>query len=512
MARSTTDSRLTFVSLYEDNLSGLTKEYQVRYYLEDGSVDIGDISTRKPILKRTGATPGTLSRSDFVLGSKVVVFGRLLHLVRYADQVTKQLCEGAPPTSSIVHSSSRQQHGEGGVVCDTMYVVVGGRHLSTVGTALSVVEVELGFTISGLTAGTLPSRDVAAIVSELNRGGVDVPYAHVDGSQGSPTQQSAARHIESLSREKAFKNNMVVVIRASKPGAHQFVDTAMKRLGGAGVWVCATQSSTFLKLAASQKSPAVAALATGPAAEAIFASVEQRAARRYRGPSGADASTGGIAIIKPHVVKAKEAGLVLQELLEGVAVSKPGQLPPGVHPPHPSQSSTPTAVLGGLSLVALSVGEASSLLAPYRGVLDGFSQVAAEVAAGPFIVVHLTTQATITAEVEACAYSVEDNLVEAGRRMIGDQFEEETPTSTHHQDDGDMSTDIFDNLRELCGPHDPSIAKLLRSRSLRARYGKSSSQNAIHCTDLPEDVSSIGCHLLGHIAVRRAAAPTDGCA
>ena len=202
---------------------------------------------------------------------------------------------------------------------------------------------------------------------------------------------------------------------------------------------------------------------------------------------------------------------MLQELLEGVAVSKPRQLPPGVHPPHPSQSSTPTAVLGGLSLVALSVGEASSLLAPYRGVLDGFSQVAAEVAAGPFIVVHLTTQATITAEIEACAYSVEDNLA-AGRMGVDHQHNDEDSPSHHHHHDDDMSTDIFDNLRELCGPHDPSIAKLLRSRSLRARYGKSPYQNAIHCTDLPEDVNSMGSHLLGYIAVRRAAAPTDGCA
>eukprot|EP00658_Telonema_sp_P-2_P046340 TRINITY_DN3447_c0_g1_i5.p1 TRINITY_DN3447_c0_g1~~TRINITY_DN3447_c0_g1_i5.p1 ORF type:complete len:111 (-),score=23.88 TRINITY_DN3447_c0_g1_i5:121-453(-) len=93
----------------------------------------------------------------------------------------------------------------------------------------------------------------------------------------------------------------------------------------------------------------------------------------------------------------------------------------------------------------------------------------------------------------------------------GEQYEEETPSSHHHHDD-DMTTDIFENLRELCGPHDPSIAKLLRSRSLRARYGKSSHQNAIHCSDLPEDVGSLGSHLLGYIAIRRAAAPTDGCA
>eukprot|EP00657_Telonema_sp_P-1_P005806 TRINITY_DN23505_c0_g1_i1.p1 TRINITY_DN23505_c0_g1~~TRINITY_DN23505_c0_g1_i1.p1 ORF type:complete len:178 (+),score=43.15 TRINITY_DN23505_c0_g1_i1:71-604(+) len=146
------------------------------------------------------------------------------------------------------------------VVCDTMYVVVGGRHLSAVGTALSVVEVELGFTISGLTAGTLPSRDVTAIVSELSRG-VDAPYTHMDGTQGSATQQSAGRHIEALAREKPFKNNMVVVIRASKPGAHRFVDTVLKRLGGAGVCVREREETRYRREGeeVGRKSPAVKA-------------------------------------------------------------------------------------------------------------------------------------------------------------------------------------------------------------------------------------------------------------
>ena len=42
-------------------------------------------------------------------------------------------------------------------------------------------------------------------------------------------------------------------------------------------------------------------------------------------------------------------------------------------------------------------------------------------------------------------------------------------------------------LREFCGPADPEIARVLRPRSLRAQFGKNKVQNAIHCTDLPED-------------------------
>ena len=43
------------------------------------------------------------------------------------------------------------------------------------------------------------------------------------------------------------------------------------------------------------------------------------------------------------------------------------------------------------------------------------------------------------------------------------------------------------SFRDLCGPHDPDIAKVLRPNSLRAKYGSSRVLNSLHCTDLPED-------------------------
>ncbi|XP_054975886.1 nucleoside diphosphate kinase 7 [Sorex araneus] len=42
-------------------------------------------------------------------------------------------------------------------------------------------------------------------------------------------------------------------------------------------------------------------------------------------------------------------------------------------------------------------------------------------------------------------------------------------------------------FRELCGPADPEIARHLRPGTLRAVFGKTKTQNAVHCTDLPED-------------------------
>ncbi|XP_044297492.1 nucleoside diphosphate kinase 7 isoform X2 [Varanus komodoensis] len=42
-------------------------------------------------------------------------------------------------------------------------------------------------------------------------------------------------------------------------------------------------------------------------------------------------------------------------------------------------------------------------------------------------------------------------------------------------------------FRAFCGPSDPEIARYLRPGTLRAIYGKNKIQNAVHCTDLPED-------------------------
>mmetsp|Transcript_59505 Transcript_59505/g.141475 ORF Transcript_59505/g.141475 Transcript_59505/m.141475 type:complete len:374 (+) Transcript_59505:182-1303(+) len=42
-------------------------------------------------------------------------------------------------------------------------------------------------------------------------------------------------------------------------------------------------------------------------------------------------------------------------------------------------------------------------------------------------------------------------------------------------------------VREVVGPHDPELARVLRPKTLRAKYGADKVQNAVHCTDLPED-------------------------
>ena len=46
---------------------------------------------------------------------------------------------------------------------------------------------------------------------------------------------------------------------------------------------------------------------------------------------------------------------------------------------------------------------------------------------------------------------------------------------------------LVDDLREIAGPRDPEIARVLRPESLRARFGLDKQRNAVHVTDLPRD-------------------------
>lgn len=46
---------------------------------------------------------------------------------------------------------------------------------------------------------------------------------------------------------------------------------------------------------------------------------------------------------------------------------------------------------------------------------------------------------------------------------------------------------VVENFRDLCGPAEPELARALRPHSLRAQFGHNKVQNALHCTDVPEE-------------------------
>lgn len=51
----------------------------------------------------------------------------------------------------------------------------------------------------------------------------------------------------------------------------------------------------------------------------------------------------------------------------------------------------------------------------------------------------------------------------------------------------DKSENVHQSFRQFCGPADTKVAAAIRPNTIRAKFGQSKVQNAIHCTDLETD-------------------------
>ena len=148
MSRSILDPRLCFECTYYDELADITREYQLLFFYNDLSVELTDLKTRKPSLKRI--TCKTLRRDNFYLGSVIVVFGRVLTLTSYGDEVTRQLCE---------------KNGE-----PTMFVL-GEALFPKLGSSLAILTEECGYTVKRMNSTVLSPQQAQAFGLPAKLGG-----------------------------------------------------------------------------------------------------------------------------------------------------------------------------------------------------------------------------------------------------------------------------------------------------------------------------------------------------
>jgi nucleoside-diphosphate kinase len=130
-----------------------------------------------------------------------------------------------------------------------------------------------------------------------------------------------------------------------------------------------------------------------------------------------------VVIIKPDVVGASRGGAVLQTLLR-----EAGRQLRGVQ-------------LVALSQFTLSTLQAEAFLNVYKGILPEYRLIVDNLASGALWVAQFTAE-----------------------------------------DEG-----VGHVMREVCGPVDPVIAKVLRPATIRAKLGVDAVRNVVHCSDLPED-------------------------
>ncbi|KAL5107334.1 Nucleoside diphosphate kinase 7 [Taenia crassiceps] len=137
------------------------------------------------------------------------------------------------------------------------------------------------------------------------------------------------------------------------------------------------------------------------------------------------------AVIKPHAVQSYQVGTIWEAI----------------------QSNAFCVVAA--QVFRLSKVDAGELLEVYKGVLAEYHELISEFTSGPCVALQV-----IQADSDG-----------KSSRNPGD------PLSVQQR------------FRELAGPMDPDIARYLRPNTIRAKFGVDLVKNAIHCTDLPEDVS-----------------------
>jgi nucleoside-diphosphate kinase len=94
-----------------------------------------------------------------------------------------------------------------------------------------------------------------------------------------------------------------------------------------------------------------------------------------------------------------------------------------------------------LKMLELNQTSASEFLEVYDGVMPNFTDMVTYMCTGPIIVLEITTK----------------------------------------------EPDVVSKFRDFVGPWDVEMAKELRPDTIRAKFGKNRTENAIHCTDLAED-------------------------
>eukprot|EP00108_Taenia_solium_P004380 TsM_000371200 transcript=TsM_000371200 gene=TsM_000371200 len=137
------------------------------------------------------------------------------------------------------------------------------------------------------------------------------------------------------------------------------------------------------------------------------------------------------AVIKPHAVQSYQVGAIWEAI----------------------QSNAFCVVAA--QVFRLSKVDAGEFLEVYKGVLAEYPDLISEFTSGPCVALHVT------------------------------QADSDQDTSRNPED----PLSVQQRFRELAGPMDPDIARYLRPNTIRAKFGVNLVKNAIHCTDLPEDVS-----------------------
>ncbi len=142
-----------------------------------------------------------------------------------------------------------------------------------------------------------------------------------------------------------------------------------------------------------------------------------------------------LCLIKPHIIREGKAGEVIQTIFDN------------------------DFQISGLLSIHLTIEMAEELFNSYRGIIADYSLMLETITSGPSLAVAVTSRSS-TANPRAGSF---------------------------YDSKFDDSEDVVTKFRDVAGPYNPQLAKILRPKSIRALFGMNELTNAVHCTDLPED-------------------------
>jgi nucleoside diphosphate kinase len=158
----------------------------------------------------------------------------------------------------------------------------------------------------------------------------------------------------------------------------------------------------------------------------------------YPAPASSNSTTTTCCVIKPHALAARQVGAILQ------LIEKDGFAFTFSHK---------------LKCFDLDVATASEFLEVYKGgAVEGFNDMVNEFSSGTCLAIEIGHHTQQNNDLMSMSMSMSNNI-----------------------------SSVVQHFRKTCGPYDISLATKLYPNSIRARFGVSNVQNAVHCTDLEED-------------------------
>lgn len=103
------DDSLLFVVEWYDPLPQMKRQYLLKYFVDQHMVEMVDIKSKKMFLKKSSC-PETVSKEDFYIGSKILLYSRELDIVDYGDLKTRDRLSYQIQTSAIILPASGYSH------------------------------------------------------------------------------------------------------------------------------------------------------------------------------------------------------------------------------------------------------------------------------------------------------------------------------------------------------------------------------------------------------------------